>query len=351
MNARNKKRLISAVALILIATASIYYYHFLRRPSQVMSGPAVLHRTFSHAARAQAVEFSPTGDTVASGSLDGTVKIWRQDDGRIIQELKHPAGITSLAYSPDGNYLATGSYDALLRVWRVADATLVTTHGGHEGTIWTVAFAPDGKTVASAGEDKTIRLWSVAGVLVRTIPAHDLNVWSVTFNADGRKLASGSFDRSIKIWDVHTGNLEQTLNAHTQAVLEVDFSSDGKRLVSCGDDSVLRIWNTGDWTVQHTLTGSEHIYACNFSADGGYVLSGGRDRSTFGELLQNFLGLTENNKGVSVRLWNAANGTLVQSFAEHADDVYGVAISPDGKWLAAAGLDNRVAVWRLPLPN
>lgn len=48
---------------------------------------------------------------------------------------------------------------------------------------------------------------------------------------------------------------------------------------------------------------------------------------------------------ISVRLWNAVDGTLVQSFAVHADDVYGVGFSKGSKWFA--GLDNRVAVWLL----
>jgi WD40 repeat protein len=95
-----------------------------------------------------------------------------------------------------------------------------------------------------------------------------------------------------------------------------------------------------------TLTGSEHVYAVTFSPDGKQILSGGRDRSTFGELLQGVFGETENNKGVTVRLWDSADGRLIQSFADNADDVRSVAFSPDGKWMAAASLDKRVSVWR-----
>ena len=338
-----------AALVVVLATAFVLYYHFLRRPSHAVNGPATLQRKFSsHTAGAQAIEFSPADNTLASGSIDGTVKIWSRDDGRIVRDLQHAQGVTALAYSPDGNYLATASYDSIVRLWQVSDGRLIKTFPGHAGTVWSVAFSPDGQILASGGEDKVINLWNLGqGNLLRTLAGHDLNVWSVTFHPDGRKLASSSFDKTIKIWDVQTGKLERTLDAHTQAVLEVDFSSDGKNLVSCGDDSLVRIWDE-NWSVKFTLTGSEHVYACAFSPDGKQVLSGGRDRSTFGELLQNFLGLTENNKGVSVRLWNAADGSLVQSFAEHADDVYGVAFSWDGKWFASAGLDKRVSLWRLP---
>jgi WD40 repeat protein len=349
MHSRNKKRFIVSVLTLLLASLFVFYYHFLRKPSEVVNGPAVLYRTFTaHTAFVAAVEFSPQGETLASGSVDGTAKIWRRDNGQVLQDLKHPAGVTSLAYSPDGNYLATGSYDSNVRLWRVADGTLTKTFSGDGATVWSVAFSPDGNTVASAGEDKKINLWNVNdGNVQKTLSGHDLNIWSVTFSPDGRKLASGSFDKTIRIWDAQTGKLEQTINGHTQAVLEVEFSRDGKSLVSCGDDSTVRIWNTENWSLVRSLTGSEHVYAIAISPDGKQIVSGGRDRSTFGELLQNFLGETEKNKGVTVRLWNAADGKLVQSFAEHANDVRGLAFSPDGKWMASGGEDRRVCIWRV----
>jgi WD40 repeat protein len=349
MKSRYKKIFLVAMLPVVCASLFILYYHFLRQPSQVVSGSVTLFRTFSgHTAGVQAVDFSPTGETFASGSIDGIARIWRRDKGQAILDLKHPVGVTALVYSPDGSTLASGSYDGKVRLWRLSDGTLMRTLDGSAETVWSVAFSPDGKSLASAGEDKTIRLWNVdQGDLLKTLSGHLLNIWSVTFSPDGNRLVSGSFDKTIKIWDRRTGQPERTIDGHTQAVLDVDFSPDGKRLVSCGDDSTVRIWNTQDWSLVNTLTGSEHVYSVAFSPDGNRILSGGRDRSTFGELLQNFLGETENNKGVTVRLWNAADGRLIQSFAENADDVMAVAFSPDGRWIASASLDKRVCVWQL----
>ena len=62
--------------------------------------------------------------------------------------------------------------------------------------------------------------------------------------------------------------------------------------------------------------------------------------------IQNFLGETERNKGVTVRLWNVADGRLIQSFAEHSNEVHSVAFSPDGKLFAGVGMDKRVIVWK-----
>jgi uncharacterized protein with WD repeat len=142
--------------------------------------------------------------------------------------------------------------------------------------------------------------------------------------------------------------MQHTIAGHTEAVIEVDFSADGNMLASCGDDSTIKLWDTRNWNLIRTISeGLEHTYACKLSPDGKQILSGSRDLSTFGKLLQSVLGETEGNKGVTVRLWNVADGRLIQSFAEHSNEVHSVAFSPDSKWIAGAGLDKRVVVWRL----
>ena len=71
-----------------------------------------------HTEVAYAVAFSPDGKTLASGSLDNTIKLWDVTTGRNTATLNgHSGGVTSIAFSPDGNTLASGSMDTTMKLW------------------------------------------------------------------------------------------------------------------------------------------------------------------------------------------------------------------------------------------
>jgi WD40 repeat protein len=299
----------------------------------------------AHTAAVMEVAFSPDGTLLASGSVDGTVKLSRVPTGELATSLDQHEGVTSLAFSPDGRWLATGSYDRNVRIWNVEDRSLARTLTGHTGTVWCVAFSPDGERLASGGEDKMVRLWRTQdGVLEHTLGGHNLNVWSVSFSPDGRQLASGSFDRTIKIWNTETGALGRTLTGHTQAVVSAAFSPSGVLVASGGDDSSIKLWAVSDGRCVRTLTGGiDHVYTLAFSPDGRWLASGGRERGAVGTLFKQALGSRLHGaNGVTVRLWRVSDGRLLQGLAEHSDDVWSVAISPDGRWLASSSEDGTV---------
>ncbi|NJO61887.1 MAG: hypothetical protein HC836_27690 [Richelia sp. RM2_1_2] len=73
----------------------------------------------------------------------------------------HEDLVYSVAFSPDGKTLASGSLDNTIKLWDIGSSKLLTTLSAHQDSVYSVAFSPDGKTLASGSGDNTIKLWNL----------------------------------------------------------------------------------------------------------------------------------------------------------------------------------------------
>jgi WD40 repeat protein len=113
----------------------------------------------------------------------------------------HSAAVWSVEFSPDSRYLATGSWDGSARLWNVTNGETIHILEDHTDWVYDVAFSPDGTLLASASRDGTVRLWEVAtGEVLAILTGHTDKVWSVDFSPDGMLLISSSDDGTVRIW-------------------------------------------------------------------------------------------------------------------------------------------------------
>ena len=232
----------------------------------------------AHKAPVWALALSPSGDLLATGGDDGRTVLWdvKTQKGR---ELTEAGGARAVAFDADGRRLVTGGRNGTVKVWDVATGAKLAEAAGHSGIVGAVAFSPDGKTLASAGSDKTIKIWDAAtGSLTLTLSGHENGVYGIAFAPGGRRLVSGSWDRTLRVWDLDSGNTLAKLEGPTQDVWSVAFHPAGKLFASAGEDQMVRVWSVEtnkEVTAFRGSTGA--ILNVRFTPDGAALIAGGKD--------------------------------------------------------------------------
>src|SRR5437764_1203831 len=110
----------------------------------VCGGDAEPRTLKGHQGSVLSVAFSHDGSILASGSPDGTARLWDANAGKLLRVLEgHTGGLECIAFSPDGKTLASSSQDSTVRLWDVETGKVRHILEGHKGEIDSVAFAPD----------------------------------------------------------------------------------------------------------------------------------------------------------------------------------------------------------------
>jgi len=308
-------------------------------------------RQGSHSNVVTSVAFSPRGGLLASGSWDGTIKLWDVENGRF--KLKSTLRgdwdeVEAVAFSPDGATIAglgtgfDGAPFGAVALWKVGDSQarpLVRENGKLDA----IAFSPDGRLLATAsGDSRSVTLWDVASGETRaTMTDHRGPIWSVAFSPDGKTLAAASgkvpavahpadADQrgEIKLWDLsrRVPRPHLSLAGHGYGIAAVAFSPDGMTLASGGFDRSVKLWNVATGHEWATLSDHEGwVAAVAFSPDGKTLATGSHDQT--------------------VKLWDAVTGYELTTLRGHTGNVYSVAFSPDGAMLASGSLDGSVRIW------
>jgi serine/threonine-protein kinase len=288
-----------------------------------------------------AVTFTTDRNTLASGGVEGTVRLWSftKDRGEQVLTQPHLREVHSLAFGPDGRTLAAGSgaLDGLIWLWDLS-AEKARDRGnlqGHKAPVDALAFAPDGRMLASGGYDRTVRIWEVQGGQAReraTLKGHTDSVRALAYAPDGKVVASGGQDATVRLWDVgRTWCRERaTLSGHVGPVHGVAWAPDGKLLASGGLDQTVRVWNVNGSSSRELMVLKGHpgaVQSVLFPPDGKTIISV--------------------SDGVRVILWDLASGNKLREWALPKTMMCSVAFTFDGRYLATGNSDGTAFVYRL----
>ena len=282
-----------------------------------------------HGGMVRAIDFSPDGRRVLTGSFDFTAVLWDFEEQREIGRLDEHAGpVTSVAFLPDGRRALTTSDDMTAILWDLTSLKPLHHLRAHKHKVMTVAVAADGRIAATGGWDKTICIWNLAtGGLIRTI-RQPTPINTLTFIGASRLLAAGGHDPVIRIVNADTGRYKGNLEGHRMGITQLNASTDGKRLLSASIDKTMRLWDMETFgEIQTYERHDNQLFTAVFAPDGKTALSAGRD----GYLIQ----------------WNLDQGEPIRQIKAHGTIVWAADFSPDGRFAVSASSDETARVWHL----
>lgn len=310
------------------------------------------------------IDFSPDGQRLATAAALGTeVRIWTWKPGKKVERtLQIPAGLGpgtrqgGLRFSRDGGLLAIAHGRAresegfaVVRIWNTQTGAIVgeisEPRGG--GDIGRVEFTPSGDgLLRSYG-----RISTVAG---DSLLMHQMNSWksawgirtnpfipdSLAVSPDGKFAALGGevlegneMRSQIVVVDLQSRAISVVIDAIWRGISieQIAWSADGARIAvgaSLNDaqagEPAIRIFEVKSkkQTTEQTM-GSCEIRGLAFTADGKYLLQGGRR--------------------AHVEVWDASHSEMLQSIPVSAD---AISLSPDGHHFAVVE-GSKISIWEL----
>src|SRR5262249_43922682 len=155
----------------------------------------------------------------------------------------------TLSFSADERRLATGSTDGTVRIWSFPEGRCL--HTLEKQTAGT--FAPEGNCLATVSAPGQVILWDAeAGPQIAPIPPLDKRTTALAFSPDGSRLLVGGTGpiHRVAVADV---KIEGELIGHKVVVTCLRVSPDGAWLASTGADGFLRLWNTSNWAEVYSV--------------------------------------------------------------------------------------------------
>ena len=291
------------------------------RVSRLTSGEKVFE--IKQEANVHTVAFHPADENLFLSISGNSVTLWNLAQQTTLFQIAHNAEVKSASFSPKGDGILSSSSDGTLRLTDLSKRSVVFEKKYDEPATHAV-FSPNGNLIAVAVGQRVF-LHRVSGEALPNSLDCDQPVSAMKFSPDNRALYVGGDDGIVQAWDVESGEAFGEPIREIGGIVSVDLTSDGRRLLVATGAGSVRVWQRP----------ARNPVADLWKQDGDIgvlAVSAKGDR----------LFLASKEKG---RLWDLANGQALPKIIQHESEILCATFSPDGKYLLTGSVDETARLW------
>lgn len=214
-------------------------------------------RTITDADQVKCLSFHPAGDFIVVGTNHHVIRLYDIQTAQAfvcnIPSHQHTSGITTMKYSPDAKVYASGSRDGSIKIWDCVSNrcvnTFVKAHGGAE--VCSVTFTRNGKYLLSSGKDSLVKLWElntsrclIAYTGAGTTGKQEHKTQAVFNHTEDFVMFPDEATTSLCAWNSRNASRKHLLSlGHNGPVRHISHSPTTAAFLTCSDDFRARFWS------------------------------------------------------------------------------------------------------------